>query len=540
MLRWPPFLALILLLALVFGLLVTANSAGYRFGISDQAFYIPAIDLWRWPDLFPRDRLLLEPQARWTVIDEALGWICRATGLSLEPLFLLAYACTIVTFTAGVALVGRPLFRSPWAIVCLTVALSLRHRIPETAANTFEGYFHPRVLAFAIGLVGVGLLLHRQRALALAVSALAVAVHPTTGGWFLVCLGAAAWVMAPVRTRWIAGIAGAAMLLLTALAARDELAAGLTIMDPAWTAAFSNRDYVFPLSSWSVGTWLSLLVSPAIVVAAALWRQRIGECSPSERAIAVGALSLFGVFLLSLPFMAARVALAIQLQTSRVFWPIEFLATAYMVWVVAEAPWTVKPVAARARILVAVLLVAAAARGFYVLRIEHDNPLVAVGLQRTEWQRLGRWIAASTPRDAHFLVHPEHVYRYGSSFRVVAQRDVLLEAVKDRAMALYSRDAAIRLEERLQAARDLAVLDESRITLLARKFDLDYLVTERELDFRLVHREGALRLYRLADVTRPAVAAGRRSRRPLRAPGQAARIAQPSPQGLVLSGPRLD
>ena len=116
MLRWSPFLALILLLALVFGLLVTANSAGYRFGISDQAFYIPAIDLWRWPDLFPRDRLLLEPQARRTVIDEALGWICRATGLSLEPLFLLAYACTIATFTAGVALVGRSLFRSPWAI----------------------------------------------------------------------------------------------------------------------------------------------------------------------------------------------------------------------------------------------------------------------------------------------------------------------------------------------------------------------------------------------------------------------------------------
>ena len=57
---------------------------GYRFGISDQAFYIPAIDLWRWPDLFPRDRVLLEPQARRTVIDEALGWICRATGLSLE------------------------------------------------------------------------------------------------------------------------------------------------------------------------------------------------------------------------------------------------------------------------------------------------------------------------------------------------------------------------------------------------------------------------------------------------------------------------
>ena len=99
--------------------------------------------------------------------------------------------------------------------------------------------------------------------------------------------------------------------------------------------------------------------------------------------------------------------------------------------------------------------------------------------------------------DAHFLLHPEHVYRYGSSFRVVAQRDVLLEVVKDRAMAMYSREAAIRLEERLKAAGDVAVIDEGRIEVLANRYDLDYMVTERELDLRLVHQEGVLRLYRL-------------------------------------------
>jgi hypothetical protein len=151
----------------------------------------------------------------------------------------------------------------------------------------------------------------------------------------------------------------------------------------------------------------------------------------------------------------------------------------------------------------AVLLVAAAARGFYVLRIEHHNPLVAIWPQETDWRRLGRWIAAATPHDAHFLVHPEHVYRYGSSFRVVAQRDVLLEVVKDRAMAIYSREAAVRLEERLEAVGDVAVLDEGRIMTLAKRYDLDYMVTERELNFRLVHQEGALRLYALADLRPP-------------------------------------
>jgi hypothetical protein len=495
--RWFPLAGLILLLALLFGPLVTANSAGYRFGISDQAFYIPAIDLWRSPDLFPRDRLLLEPQARLTVIDETFGWICRVTGLSLELVFLVAYAGTIVVFAAGVALVGRSLFRSPWAIVGLMVALSLRHRIPETAANTFEGYFHPRVLAFALGLVGIGLFLHGGRRWALAVAAFAVAVHPTTGGWFVVWLGAAAWVTASVRTRWIAGVVGAIVPLVVAVIAREAVMPRLAVMDPAWTAAFSSRDYVFPTSSWSVGTWLTLLVAPAIVLAVSRWRQRTGDLSAAEGAIVVGALSLLSMYLLSLPLIAARVALAVQLQTSRVFWPLEFLATAYVVWVLAEAPWMATPARTRARVVMAILLAAAAARGFYVLRIEHHNPLAAVWAKETDWRRLGRWIATSTPHDAHFLVHPEHVYRYGSSFRVVAQRDVLLEVVKDRAMATYSREAAVRLEERVHAAGDVASLDEGHIMTLAHLYGLDYLVTERQLNFRMVHREGALRLYQL-------------------------------------------
>jgi hypothetical protein len=80
---------------------------------------------------------------------------------------------------------------------------------------------------------------------------------------------------------------------------------------------------------------------------------------------------------------------------------------------------------------------------------------------------------------------------------VVAQRDVLLEVVKDRAMAMYSREAAVRLEERLQVAGDVGVLDEGHIAALANKYDLDYLVTERELNLPMVRREGALRLYRL-------------------------------------------
>ena len=46
---------------LVFALLATANSGGYRYGVGDQAFYIPATELRLTPDAFPRDRALIAP-----------------------------------------------------------------------------------------------------------------------------------------------------------------------------------------------------------------------------------------------------------------------------------------------------------------------------------------------------------------------------------------------------------------------------------------------------------------------------------------------
>ena len=60
---------LLWLLALVpFILLATANSAGYRYGASDLAFYGPAVMRQLDPDLFPRDRPVLDAQANLTFI----------------------------------------------------------------------------------------------------------------------------------------------------------------------------------------------------------------------------------------------------------------------------------------------------------------------------------------------------------------------------------------------------------------------------------------------------------------------------------------
>ena len=46
----------------------------------------------------------------------------------------------------------------------------------------------------------------------------------------------------------------------------------------------------------------------------------------------IGCLALVAVFFVALVLNALRVALAIQLQPARIFWMLDFTATAYLVW----------------------------------------------------------------------------------------------------------------------------------------------------------------------------------------------------------------
>jgi len=487
-------------LTALFGVLVTANGAGYRYGVSDQAFYIPAIALAQDPSLFPRDRVLLTPQARLTVLDEALAWIGTASGLSIEWLFFLGYLLTAALFAAGVTLIGSRLYVSRWSTAALLMGLTLRHRIARTGVNTYESGFHPRVLTFAIGLVAAGLYLRGRRTLAVALAVLACLIHPTTGAWFAIWMTVAAAIEAwPTRAgrRLVIGATLLGAVGAVVVIASGAMAERLAVMDAPWLAAFESRDYLFPADDWKIGTWLTHLLPSLVIVAVWRWRRRLGLTTPHEHAVVLGCLALLFGFLISVPLIDARIALAVQLQTSRVLWQLELLATAYVVWAIAESPWLRMPAARRGLVLAALLAAIGVARGYYILRVEHDHRLVAVHLPASDWQRMGAWIASNTAPQAHVLVAPDHVWNAGGSLRVLARRDVLLEGVKDAAIAIYSRESALRVTERRRAIGDFNTLTEARAEALAVTYALDYLLTQQSLQLPLVHTEGGLRLYRL-------------------------------------------
>ena len=146
---------------IAFVVLATANAGGYRTGTADQAFYIPAVYRALDAHAFPRDGALIDAQARLMWIDELTAYVMQATGFSLELLYLLGYLLSLLLVWVALGLISDRIYRNRWGALALAAAITLRYRVPKTSANSFEPYFHPRMLGFAFGAVAIAAILRR-------------------------------------------------------------------------------------------------------------------------------------------------------------------------------------------------------------------------------------------------------------------------------------------------------------------------------------------------------------------------------------------
>jgi hypothetical protein len=473
---------------ILFLLLATANGAGYRYGVSDQAFYIPVVEHAINAELFPRDASLIDAQGRLMITDEIIAGVARLTSLPLDTIFLSGYLLSIALIWIGLVTIGQRVSANPWAIVALGAAFTLRHRIPRTSANSFEPYFHPRMLAFGIGLIAIAAVLRRRSWLAIALVAAAALTHVTTGMWFAVLIGVALVVLEPALRRVaVIGATAAAVFAAWALTA-GPLRASMTRMDPVWLQAVASKDSLFA-SQWPLWAWVANLALAAVLWWAYRRRQQTGRATTEDTALIWGGMALVAVFLLTLPLVIARLAFPVQLQISRVFWLVDLLATAYLFSLFVDRRI--------ARAVAIVLVVISVARGAYIMLVERpDRALFSIHRTESPWEDAMRWLSRQ-PASAHVLADPGHSWKYGTSVRVSAARDVFLEDVKDSAIAIYSRDVAHRVVERATALGDFTTVTPERARTLAAKFDLNYLVTEGRLELPIAYENTRFRIYSL-------------------------------------------
>jgi hypothetical protein len=472
----------------VFVVLATANGAGYRFGVSDQAAYVPAVMLAENPAAFPRDAPLLRTQGGFFIFDEVMGTLGRATGASMETLFLWAYLLAMTTVWTGVVLVGWQLYPSAWLTLAFGALITVRHHIPRTSVNSLEPYFQSRMLALGIGMMAIAMFLRRRQMLAVALVAVAALCHATTALWFAVLIGTALTV---VDRRW--RLAGSLITGVALLALVWTMAAGETL-DALWVEALGDRNFIFA-NEWPFWAWAANLGLLAVLWTAHAVRRRRGTATERDTALVWGATALVALFLITLPAVAGHVALAVQFQFSRVFWVLDLLVAMYGIAAIGESLRD-----RQAMTLALALLAVSLGRGGYVMLQEHaERQLFQVSIPESPWLDAMRWLARQ-PVDTHVLADPGHAFKYGVSVRVAAARDVLLEDDKDSAIAMYSRAIAERVLDRRRALADFPSLTAARARSLAERYDLNYLVTEATLPLPEVYRNSRFRIYALKPV----------------------------------------
>ncbi len=478
---------------LPFVLLATANSAGYRYGASDLAFYGPAVMRQLDPSLFPRDTPIIEAQAHLTFMDETVAAISRLTTGNLPVLFLGLYLLTLVLLAVGIGLIGASLYQNRWTTMALLAAITLRHAIAKSGTNSLEGYFHPRQLAFALGTLAIAAFLRGRTALAALALCAAGSLHPTTTLWLAIWLALATFVARPQWRKWLGAALVAAIVAGLWTLTLGPLAGRLTLMDAEWLTALEDKDYLFPLR-WPVSAWLMNFGYVGIIVWLYSRRVAAGVTTAAETGLAAGCLALAAVFAVAVPLNAARVALAIQLQPARIFWMLDLLAIIYVVWAVAEGRRSPNP--RRASLAAAGLAALSFARGAYVMQVEFpERPLFERDVSG-DWGRIAAWVR-STPKDSSWLADPLHGALYGTSLRMAAARDVFVEGTKDAAIGMYDRSVALRTRDRLSRVAEFTEMSADQMRAVGRDFQLDYLISEAEMPMPLVYQSGLIRVYRL-------------------------------------------
>jgi hypothetical protein len=473
---------------LAFTLVATANSGGYRFGISDQAYHVPAIAAAADPSLFPRDRVLFDAQSSRTFGDDLVAALASSPD-RLPALFVALYFVALAGLGWAAFAFSRALGASAWASAAALLLIALRHRIPKTGANSLEGYMNPRMLAFALGLGALAAYLQRRpwwMTLLLVLGA--TAIHSTAGGWFALALALAELVRRRSLLLWL-------VAALSAVAASWWLLAQTPRMDATWRAVLAEKDYLF-VTEWPAYAWVLNLAYPIVLWMLHLRRRTLGVARPLERPLVLGLLGLVAVFIASIPFVEAGVALAVQLQVNRVFWLLDVVVWLHVAWWLMD---DLGAVPAWRRAIVAALLVAAVGgRGFYVLAVEGNRPLVRTSLEDTDWTRALGWLRGQ-PADWQVLADPGHAWKYGPSVRVAALRDTVLEQGKDSALAIYDRAIAMRVAERMHGLGGFETMDAPGARALGARYGAHVLILERSraLDLPILFENAGFRIYDL-------------------------------------------
>jgi hypothetical protein len=443
---------------------------GYHPGVEDDAVYLSAIQRRLHPALYPHDFHFFTLQMQASVFDHIMAAVVRLTHIPVSVAELLGQFLAAYFLLWGCRSITRRCFPTPagqWAGVAL-VGVLFSMPVAGTALYIFDQYLHPRSIATALILAAIVAVLESRITLASVLLLAAVVMHPIMGAFGVsfcaILLVAGRWRLpAPARPAIIAGVATPLWIF-----------EGPT---PAWQQALATRDYYF-LSRWTWYEWLGVIAP--IFIFWLIARYAKTQQRPIMFRVAFAA-ALFAVFQL---VIAAIIMLMPSLVRLLPMQPMRYLHLVY-IFMALLGGGILGEKLLRAHSIRWVLMFLPLAIGMFIAQraLFRGNPHLELPgvVSHNPWLEAFAWVRTNTPNDAYFALDPYYMEWPGEdyhSFRALAQRSQLADAVKDAAVATQVPELAPQWQLQTQAAAGWRDFNAQDFRRLHQQFGIDWIVVQ--------------------------------------------------------------
>lgn len=440
---------------------------GYHPGIEDDATYLAAVKHDLNPALYPHDLVFVTSQLQLSMYDTLIAGSIRLTHLPPATAILLWQFAGLYALLWGCRLVVAACF--PQASACRAgvsfIAVMLAMPVSHTYLFLADQHLHPRLPATDCIVLAIAALLRQRRLLAIPLLAAAAFLHPLMAafgisfcsllmleqkhaGWWLI--------------RW----------KLLRVAAVPWLFEQPTA---PWSQATMPRAFLY-LYQWPWYGWLTIFAPVAMTA----WLRSVAQ---RHDEIALAQLSSTIVIYSSLQLAAAMILLLpgapawfVQLEPMR-FLHLTYLLTA-LLSAAAFGRWWLRHSVWRW------LLVFLPLSATMIL----DQQQEFAGSPHIEWPgahpgnawlQAFAWVRSNTPVDAYFALDPyytEAPEEGTHSFRALAERSMLADAVKDRGVVTHVPHLAERWMRETDARAGWSHFDQHDFKRLRNEFGVGWVL----------------------------------------------------------------
>ena len=454
---------------------------GYHPGAEDDAVYLSSVKLALNPSLYPHDSAFFQLQMRTSVYDTWMAHFIRLTGASTATaeltwqflsLFLMVWACWMILSRLFEEQTAR------WGGIALFSAM-LTLPVAGTALYIADQYLHPRNPATALILFAVARIQAGRRWQAVPLLLLAFVLHPLMGAMGVsFCFFLTLTLSEPVRVHvlsWRARFIPQSSEAATPAAIFFPFAWLLKKPTPTYLEAINSRHW-FRIYQWTWYEWLGVIGPLAIFWCVALIARKQEDKVLSRFAMAIFFYSIFQQ-VIAMILLGPRALIAFTTLE-----PMRYLQLVYVFLTLILGAYVgkhlLKTVLWR---WITFLLLANGGMAYAQHEIFPATEHIELpgGVPTNPWVQAFEWIRQNTPPDAYFATDPNYMSVPGNdyhSFRALAERSVLADAIKDTSVVTKVPEIGPTWEQQSRATANWANFGLADFKQLRNKFGVDWVL----------------------------------------------------------------